>query len=92
MALSGLCGASVRGCQIPAVHTVALCLARGRISMGPLMGHPRPFIVHLAREHGAWEGGGGGVRGGHTAQHLAGMQNHVHEPKQKPLCEAFIGN
>lgn len=63
MALSGLYGASVRGCQISTVHTVALCPARGCVSMGPLMGHPRPFIVHLATEHEArGPGGGGGSR------------------------------
>lgn len=56
VALSWLCGASVRGCQISIVHTVALFQARGCISMGSLMGHPRPFIIHLATENGAQRG------------------------------------
>lgn len=56
VALSGLCGASVRGCQISTVHTTALCAARGCISMGPLMDHSRLFIVHLATEDGARRG------------------------------------
>ena len=65
-------------CHVSTAHTVALCPARGRVSMGPLMGHPRPFIVHLATEHGAL----GGVGGGCVVQHLAGMPSPRAPPRQ----------
>lgn len=59
MVLSGLCGTSVRQCQISTLQTVALCPAHGCSSMGPLMHHSGLFIVHLGTEHRRRVGVGG---------------------------------
>lgn len=84
MALSGLYGASVGGCQISSVHTVALCPARGCDSMGPLMGLSSCTLPRSTRPGGEEGGGGEGEEGwGRASQHLAGMQNHVPRDKTK---------
>lgn len=58
---------------------------------GPFDGPPEAF--HRAPCHGARGLAGEGRRGVvRAAQHLAGMPNHVSQTKQKPLCQAFIGN
>lgn len=62
MALSGLCGASVRGCHISTAHTAALCPARGWISMDPLTGlSSRTFPQSTGARvgfasHNTWQG------------------------------------